>query len=116
MSEKKLVTRRSFFQFTFAGLVGVPLLLNPSVSTAASCPANGPKGKTIAKPNEGMAKTLQYVDVASSSKHAKYKSGNDCGNCKFYNKAKEDNAYAPCTMMGMKYVAKCGWCISYKTV
>ena len=115
MSDAKQVSRRSFFHFSLAGIIAIPLLLKSENSFAqAKCPTVPPKGKSVAIPNQGMAKTLQYVENATSSKNAKYKSGADCGNCKFYNNKKEDNAFAPCTMMGMKYVAKCGWCISYK--
>lgn len=114
MSEEKQVSRRSFFQFALVGVVGVPMLMSSMKSFAADkCPAVPPKGKMIAKPGEGMAKTLQYVEDAKTSKNAKYKAGADCGNCKFYNRAKEDSAHAPCTMMGMKFVTTCGWCASY---
>ena len=114
MSEEKQVTRRYFFQLAIAGIVGVPMLMNSIKSFAVDkCPAIPPKGKVIAKPTEGMGKTLQYVEDAKTSKNAKYKAGAHCGNCKFYNLAKEDSAYAPCTMMGMKFVANCGWCASY---
>jgi hypothetical protein len=114
MSEQKRVDRRSFFQFALAGAVSVPFIINSSkIFAADKCPVIPPAGKAIAKPLEGMGKTLQYVEDAKVSKSPKYKAGANCGNCKFYNKAKEDNAYAPCTMMGMKFVAGCGWCMSY---
>lgn len=114
MSKNKSVTRRSFFQFAFVGFVGLPILLNPSKALSADkCAAVPPKGKMVAKAGEGMAKTLQYVEDAKTSKNAKYKAGAHCGNCKFYNVAKEEGFYAPCTMLGMKYVTTCGWCISY---
>jgi hypothetical protein len=60
-----------------------------------------------------MGKALQYVTDAKTSKNAKYKPGAKCGTCKFYNVAKAEGGYAPCTMMGMKYVTNCGWCSSF---
>ncbi len=109
MTKEKEFSRRSFFQFAIAGTFLVPALVN----AATKCPATAPAGKMIAEPGVGMAKTLQYVADAKTTKHAKFKAGSDCGNCKFFNLAKADSGFAPCTMMGMKYVSECGWCMSY---
>ena len=109
MSEETLVTRRSFFHFAATAALSLPFILK----AADKCPAVPPKGKTLAKPTEGMGKTLQYVEDAKTSKSPKFKTGSHCGNCKFYNAAKEDSGHAPCTMMGMKFVTNCGWCVSY---
>jgi hypothetical protein len=108
------VTRRSFFQLALAGAFSLPAILSSTKILAADkCPGTPPAGKAIASPTEGMGKTLHYVVDASKSKHAKYKTGANCGNCKFYNAAKAESGYGPCTMLGMKYVAGCGWCQSY---
>lgn len=112
---KDTKTRRAFFQFTIVGILITPLALFGSKGSQASdaCPVNAPAGKKVALPNEGMGKTLDYVVDASTSKNVKYKAGNNCANCKFYNTAKLEAGYAPCTMLGMKYVAGCGWCKTY---
>lgn len=108
------LTRRSFFQMVLMGAAAIPVLVKSSKAFAgAACPASPPAGKTIAQPGEGMGKTLEYVTDATTSKNSKFKAGSNCGNCKFYNAAKADGGYAPCTMMGMKYVTNCGWCKSY---
>lgn len=107
-------TRRSFFQMVFMGAAAIPIIAKSAkVFAGESCPASAPAGKNIAQANEGMGKTLEYVTDASTSKNPKFKAGNNCGNCKFYNAAKAEAGYAPCTMMGMKYVTNCGWCKSY---
>lgn len=108
-------SRRSFFQFAVAGLTVVPFIFKATKSFAAAeaCPAVAPKGKALGVPTEGMGKSLEYVLDAKTSKNAKYKAGSSCNNCKFYNAAKAEGGYAPCTMMGMKYVTHCGWCKSY---
>jgi len=113
MSENKLVSRRSFFQFALTAFYATPLILSSLSFKAEGCPVAPPAGKAVAKVGEGMAKTLQYVEDAKVSKSPKYKAGSDCGNCKFYNAAKAADGFAPCTMMGMKFVSNCGWCVSY---
>lgn len=114
MEEKNTLSRRSFFKFAVAGAAIVPFFAKATKALAAdACPTTAPAGKAVASPTEGMGKTLQYVTDAKTSKHAKYKAGANCGNCKFYNAAKAEGGYAPCTMMGMKYVTNCGWCSSY---
>jgi hypothetical protein len=107
-------TRRSFFKLALMGVVTIPLIAKSAKLFAAdACPSTPPTGKALAQPNEGMGKTLEYVMDAKTSKNAKYKAGNSCANCKFYNAAKAEGGYAPCTMLGMKYVTNCGWCKSY---
>lgn len=109
---KNNLSRRSFFQM-FLGVVAVaPVVFKMGEANAAACGA-APAGKKVAQVGTGMAKGLDYVAVATDSKHAKYKAGQDCGNCKFYQAAKAEKDYAPCTMMGMSFVASCGWCKSY---
>lgn len=109
---KKELTRRTFFQALFASAVALPLAIK-SISSAEACPVAPPAGKSLGSPTEGMGKSLEYVLDAKTSKNSKYKKGDNCGNCKFYNQAKAESGHAPCTMMGMKYVTNCGWCKSY---
>ena len=112
--EKSTLSRRSFFKFAVAAAAVVPFVAKISKSFAAdACPATAPAGKALASSTEGMGKTLQYVTDAKTSKNAKYKAGSKCGSCKFFNAAKAEGGYAPCTMMGMKYVTNCGWCSSF---
>lgn len=112
--EKNTISRRSFFKLAVAAATVVPFMVKAAKSIAAdTCPATAPAGKALASPSEGMGKTLQYVIEAKTSKHPKFKAGSNCGNCNFYNVAKAEGGYAPCTMMGMKYVTNCGWCISF---
>ncbi|MBP9680894.1 MAG: high-potential iron-sulfur protein [Bacteriovorax sp.] len=114
MEEKNSLSRRSFFKLALAGAAIVPFMAKATKSLAAdACPASAPAGKAVASPTEGMGKTLKYVTDAKTTKEAKFKAGSNCGNCKFYNAAKAEGGYAPCTMMGMKYVTNCGWCASY---
>jgi hypothetical protein len=113
--ENNTLSRRSFFKFALASVAVVPFIAKATKSFAAdaACPTSAPAGKATASPTEGMGKTLGYVMDAKTAKHAKFKAGSHCGNCKFYNAAKAEGGYAPCTMMGMKYVTSCGWCSSY---
>ena len=112
MSEE--LTRRSFFQMALTGLIIVPAALKSLGANAAdTCPTAAPAGKALGSPTEGMGKSLEYVLDAKTSKNPKHQAGQNCGNCKFYNAAKAEGGYAPCTMMGMKYVTNCGWCKTY---
>lgn len=112
--KKETLSRRSFFKFALAGAAVVPFVAKATKSFAAdACPKTAPAGKQIAKPGEGMAKSLNYVEDAKTAKHAKFKAGASCATCKFYNAAKAEGGYAPCTMMGMKFVTNCGWCSSF---
>jgi hypothetical protein len=109
------VDRRSFFKMALTVIAVVPFAIKGIASaSAAGCPTTAPAGKQVAQVGVGMAKSLEYVEVASASKNAKYKAGANCMNCKFYNDKKAEGGYAPCTMMGMKYVTNCGWCKSYQ--
>lgn len=112
MAEK--LNRRSFFQMALTGIVTIPFFAKTAKLFAAdACPTTPPAGKSVAQPNDGMGKTLEYVSDATTSKNVKYKAGQTCANCKFFNAAKIESGFAPCTMLGMKYVATCGWCKSY---
>lgn len=114
MNEKDL-DRRSFFRMTLAALAITPFALKSVTAKAApaGCPTAPPAGKQIAKPGEGMAKSQEYVEDSNTSKNAKHKAGQSCGNCKYFNDKKAEGGYAPCTMLGMKYVTNCGWCKAY---
>lgn len=112
--EKKDLNRRSFFKATLSAFVAAPFLFKMlGNASAASCSKTPPAGKPAAEVGVGMAKGLDYVDLAESSKNPKYKAGQNCLNCKYYNDKKAEGGYAPCTMMGMKFVTSCGWCKSY---
>lgn len=109
-------SRRSFFKFGLASAAVVPFLANVTKSFAAdACPATAPAGKQVASPTEGMGKSLEYVTNNTTTKNALHKAGNACGNCKFYNEKLAAGGYAPCAMMGNKFVSNCGWCKSYKS-
>ena len=111
--EDNSLNRRSFFRMALAAAAIVPFALKSVKANAAGCPATPPAGKQVAKAGEGMAKSLEYVEDGKTSTNAKHKPGQTCGNCKYYNDKKADGGYAPCTMMGMKFVTNCGWCKSY---
>lgn len=107
--------RRSFFRMALAAVAIVPFALKSVKADAAAavCPTTPPAGKQVAKVGEGMAKSLDYVDDGKSSKNPKHKPGQACGSCKYFNDKKAEGGYAPCTMMGMRYVTNCGWCKSF---
>lgn len=113
-------SRRSFFKAALLSLGALPLLnsFDALGATAKACPQEAPKDakalKKLLKADSKAAKRLQYEVNATDSKNKKYKSGSNCGNCKFYNVKKEVEYYAPCSMAGNKYVPSCGWCKSYK--
>lgn len=116
MTEEKNLNRRSFFGMVLAAATIVPFVLKSvKAEAAAACPTTAPAGKQVAQVGVGMAKSLEYVADAKTSKNAKYKAGDSCNNCKYYNDKKAEGGYAPCTMMGMKYVTNCGWCKSHLT-
>lgn len=110
-------TRRSFFKAAALGLSALPLL-NAGNAFAKACPQADPKDpkalKKLLDVKSKKATRLDYVANAVDSKHKKYKKGDDCGNCKFYKAKKEVENYAPCSMVGNRYVASCGWCKSHK--
>jgi hypothetical protein len=112
--ENKL-SRRSFFKFGLAGAAVIPFLANITKSfAAAACPTTPPAGKALATSTEGMGKSLEYVTDATTTKNPLHKAGNSCVNCKFFNDKQAASGYAPCAMMGNKFVNSCGWCKSYK--
>jgi hypothetical protein len=112
-------TRRNFLakSLTFFGLVP---LMNMGKLFAAKCPQALKIDSEIVlakliDPSGATGKRLAYSANAEDSKgHKKYVAGSLCGNCKFYNVKKEDQAHAPCSMAGNKYVSSCGWCKTFK--
>ncbi|MBC7711710.1 MAG: high-potential iron-sulfur protein [Rhizobacter sp.] len=115
--DEKNFDRRSFFRMAVTAAVIVPVALKSigkaEAAPAASCPTTPPAGKPMAIVGQGMAKGLEYTDDGKSSTNAKHKPGQNCANCKYFNDKKGEGGYAPCTMMGMKWVTNCGWCKSY---
>lgn len=113
--EEKNLNRRSFFGMVLAAATIVPAVMKSVKAEAAACPATAPAGKQVAQVGVGMAKSLDYVADGKTSTNPKHKPGDTCGNCKYYNDKKAEGGYAPCTMMGMKFVTNCGWCKSHLT-
>lgn len=114
MDQKQDISRRHFFKLALSSMLIAPFILRPNNSFAAkACPKVPPAGKPIASPLEGPGKTLQYVTDAKLTKSPKFKAGSSCITCKFYNANKAIDGYAPCTMLGMKYVTSCGWCTAF---
>lgn len=113
MEDNNSLNRRSFFRMALAAAAIVPFALKSGKAVAAGCPTTPPAGKQVAKVGEGMAKSLDYVEDGKASTNPKHKPGQNCLNCKYYNDKKAEGGYAPCTMMGMKFVTNCGWCKSY---
>lgn len=108
-------SRRSFFKLSLATVAVVPAVVGSFKSLAAdACPAAAPAGKPLATSTEGMGKNLEYVVDNKMTKNALHKAGNQCSNCKFFNDKQVAGGYAPCAMMGNKFVSSCGWCKSYK--
>ena len=133
----KVINRRLFFKFGAISLASIPLLkISKSWATelaADACPTTIPESiaKKVVAPESKKGVKLGYVtDSLSLVENDTYKfnkkfkaapSGSACGNCKFY-KAKvkegvltgETGGYSKCSMLGNKYVTRCGWCKSYK--
>lgn len=108
IDQEKNMNRRNLFK---TGLMTVVGMLGAKNVLAAACKAApAPVGKKLAKIGR-----LDYVlNAADAKSHKKFKAGSTCGNCKFYKK--DENGYAKCAMMANKYVAKCGWCKSWKVM
>ncbi len=110
--------RRNFLLKTAFGIALFPLAKMASV-LANACPSPAPKAADIKKrlldPEGKVAKRLNYVVNAPDGKgHAKWKAGDNCGNCKFYIRPhKAEPHYARCSMAANRFVPICGWCKSY---
>jgi len=104
--------RRQFLSLFALGLGSLAVLKNSvgKVFAADACPAAAPTGKKVLAATDPFAKSSHYVVDTAAVTDAKYKKGDTCGKCKFYQAAKGESGYAPCTMAGNKFVAGCGWC------
>lgn len=108
--------RRMFLKSLGLALLSMPLVKAFAEDKKAECPATAPEGVKVVTSDAAPGKGLEYVALASESKNAKYKDGQNCANCKFYKADKANGGYAPCTMMANKFVSSCGWCKSYSPV
>lgn len=104
--------RRLFLKSIATALLAVPFV-KAMAQDKKECPASAPADVKIVTSDAAPGKGLDYVALATESKNAKYKSGQDCSNCKFFKADKANGGYAPCTMMANKFVSSCGWCKSY---
>ena len=123
---KKYLNRRNLFKLGAATIVSVPLLKMKNLFADElawdACPTVVPEEikKKLAK--EKAKARLKFVTDATTSTHKKYEPGAACGNCKFYKAKivdgnfndKEIEGYAKCSMLGNRYVSRCGWCNKYK--
>ncbi|PIR28308.1 MAG: hypothetical protein COV38_16430 [Bdellovibrionales bacterium CG11_big_fil_rev_8_21_14_0_20_38_13] len=64
--------------------------------------------------SSSTAKRLDFVSVAEESKNSKYKKGDKCGACSFFNDKKGEGDFAPCSFASNRFVPSCGWCKQYK--
>lgn len=65
--------------------------------------------------SDPTAQALGYKEDATKvdkAKYAKYKAGEQCNNCSFF-QGKPTDVYAPCPMFGGKQVKGTGWCSAY---
>lgn len=104
--------RREFLSLFAIGLGSLAVLKNSigKAFAADACPTSAPAGKKVVEGNDAFIKSSKYVVDATKATDAKYKKGDSCSGCKFYQVAKADGGYAPCTMAGNKFVSSCGWC------
>ena len=113
-------SRRAFFKKSLMALAALPLLKSNKLlaADAVACPQAAPKDKKAAskvlEADSSTGKRLEYVANAADSKNKKFKAGEHCGNCNFYQDKKMVENYAPCSMAANRFVANCGWCKSYR--
>ncbi len=96
--------------FSLGALSATVKTLFSSSQAMAAGKCEVPTGANAADPTKAPGKTFNYVVDANTSKHAKYKAGDNCKGCKFY---LGQGDTAPCTMMQKKLVSGCGWCQLY---
>ena len=112
-----MMKRRDFFKKVFMGLSA--LTVAPSVLAEACKAGTAPAGKKVAKNKERLDYVVNSADAKGHKKYDASKNPN-CGNCKFYEPNKKGKAdkeitgYGRCAMMANKYVARCGWCKSWR--
>ncbi len=105
--------RRSFFGKSLLAILGLSVLKHANV-LADACPKSAPTGVLVQKEGEGMAKALKYFEDGTKAKASKkYVAGANCAGCKHFVKEKINGGYAPCKLMGNKYVSSCGFCDNY---
>jgi len=61
--------------------------------------------------SDATAKMLGYVEDATTTKDARYKTGSQCANCQLY--AGNSTGYGPCQLFPGKSVSANGWCSAY---
>lgn len=116
------MNRRSLLKLGLLALGALPFLRrgqNPLMDSAvaAACPAEKPAKiapEKFASHDKAPGKPQEYVENASDSKNKLYQAGQNCANCTHYKADKAEGGYAPCLMLGLKYVSNCGWCKLYK--
>lgn len=102
------MTRRGFMLMTTAICASFTSKL-VSACSIDSIKDAGVKGKVI-DPEGTVAKRLGFVSNFEEAKDPKHKEGNRCGKCKFFNVAKKDGDFAPCSFASNQFVPNCGWC------
>lgn len=61
--------------------------------------------------DDATAKVLGYVEDASKTTDARFKTGQKCANCQLYTAG--PSGYGPCQIFPGKSVNGAGWCSSY---
>ena len=88
----------------------------PAEPAAHTEPAPAPAGNADqVNPNDAMAKTLKYVEDASTVDTASaptFKEGSKCANCQLFQGAEGDE-WGACTIFQGKKVKGAGWCASW---
>jgi len=97
-------------------LATFPLLLSSSKAFAcdvAKVTSSKVKNK-IFNASSSTAKRLNFVRVAKQAKNSKYKEGQECGKCKYFNLRTKEGDFAKCAFAQNRYVPRCGWCKQFK--
>ena len=119
------MNRRNLFKLGAYTIASLPLFKTIKAFAAQTLGLDAcPVAPTDAKVKKEVAAVGKYDYILNSteSTHAKYTDGSACGNCKFYKAKIKDGAfnkheiegYSKCSMLGNKYVSRCGWCNKYK--
>ncbi len=111
--------RRRFFKLGMVALASAPFLkIGKVFADGDTCKVTKPTDEAVlnrmVKEDDPAAKRLDYIEVATDSKHPNFKPGELCKNCRFYRHQQEKDGWAPCTMLANRYVTACGWCRSYQ--